>query len=90
MPTMTVELSAGELRVMRKLRNFSIQNITGRSPQAHEIVRLKSRYKTPKDNEEIRDFRRAVAKGAITHSRNGYCWLSTAGEDALNQVPFDG
>lgn len=79
--TIECEVSARELVLLRKVRDFMRDGVAGgRSPKAHEVVPLKRRFKNPADRQAIADFRRLVVLGAITHSRNGHCWLSAAGQ----------
>lgn len=77
--TMQVELDADDVEMLRRIH----AGVNGRSAQAHEIVPLKGRFKTPLMNAAIRRFRRLVLVGAIEHRRNGYCYVTPTAMHAV-------
>jgi len=79
MTTMTVELTSDDIALLRLIA----AGVAGRSAQAHEVVPLKVRFKSAKDNAAIRRFRRLVLINAIDHRRNGYCYVTAEAEAAL-------
>lgn len=80
------EVDDGELALLQKVRDFMEQKVAGgRSPKAHEIVPLKSRFKSAADKRAIKSFRRLSILGAIHHSPNGHCWLTRAGDLLLDK-----
>lgn len=80
MATMTVELDVNDVALLRKIA----AGVGGRSAKAHEVVPLKSPYKTGSARAEIGRFRRLVLIGAIDHRRNGYCYVTPAAEHVVS------
>lgn len=74
-----VDLYHYDLQMMRAVRAYIEKH--GRSPKKREVV-----FSLDNDARGARGrktFTRLVLIEVITHSRNGHCWLSDKGEQAL-------
>ena len=68
-----IERGYGAYRFPMTERVYAITDKSGRTP-------------VKKDMTGPHTFARLVAIGVIEHSRNGHCWLTDAGQYALNRV----
>lgn len=74
-----VTLYHDDLKMMRTMRTY--QERHQRSPKKREIIRcLNDDFRGTRGR---KTFARLVLLEVITHSRNGHCWLTDKGEQAL-------